>query len=145
MILDTWKRAKRGSSEGVELMPPAGFQNYSSAASATVVFVFISMSARRSTYIYCLLVPFPISLPVFSRVIRVSSVAPIVRGIKCLADDPFLRIARTTNDGREVEVERAIIACQRLIIIIFFFAEDGRMYHDIGRFNLLKRKRHPLG
>lgn len=46
MILDTWKRAKRRSSEGVELMPPAGFQNYSSTASATTMFVFISMSPR---------------------------------------------------------------------------------------------------
>lgn len=52
MILDIWKRAKRRSSESVELMPPAGFQNYSSTASATTVFVFISMSARRFIYTF---------------------------------------------------------------------------------------------
>lgn len=69
MILDTWKGAKRKSYEGVELMPSAGFQNYSSTASATTMFVFISMSARRSIYIH---------IYFFFFISFLSSVSPVV-------------------------------------------------------------------
>lgn len=120
MILDTWKRAKRRSSESVELMPPAGFQNYSSTASATTVFVFISMSARRFIYTF-----------LRSSCRPISSVLPVVSQRRIISQ----RLIKPL-DGRWYDrgFSRFSRACVSKVDIIF---ANGRIY-NVSYFNLLK-------
>jgi len=119
MILDTWKRAKRRSSEGVALMPPAGFQNYSSTASAATMFVFIS--PRRDPYIY-----FPTLHPIFL-------VLPVVSQWQIMINFSMINeiIDGTTIENVLIRDSRARIS---KVVIIFI---NGRIY-NISYFNLLK-------
>jgi len=135
MILDTWQRAKRRSSEGVELMPPAGFQNYSSAASASTVFVFICRHDDLYIYIYFLLpfCPFPCF---FHR-------AYCRRGQISLRpfDDSFLRIDKI--NGPIDKMASGWMCHYRVSKVDITFIKHGRIVYDIGCFNLLERTRHP--